>query len=110
MELQMILKDGTAVNLVEAGLTKHYVVLCDTEDDFITLWKQMTPDNLQEVQITEDGNVMQVIEGMTLDGVQTVINEDGRVTGHFYMSGGTYVTDDYTEAGRILLGESEESE
>lgn len=107
MDLQMILADGTAISLIEASLTKHFLVLCDTEDDFVTLWEKMTPENLAEVQITEDGTVMQTIEGMTLEGTQTVINNNGTITGHFYMSGGTYKTDEYSEAGRILLGESE---
>lgn len=108
MQLQMVLKDGETIDLVEAGLTKHYVVKCDTEDDFVSLWKKMTPDNLSEVQITEDGAVTHTIEGMTLDGTQTVTNEDGSITGHFYMSGGAYKADEYSEAGKILLGESEE--
>lgn len=109
MQLQMVLKDGSEIDLIESGLTKHYVVKCDTEDDFVSLWKLMTPDNLSEVQITEDGTVIHIIEGMTLDGTQTVTNEDGSITGHFYMSGGSYKPDEYAEAGKILLGESEDS-
>lgn len=108
MTLQMILHDGTAIDLLEAGLSKHYVVHCDTEDDFVALWKQFTPENLTEVKISEDDTVTQTIEGMTLDGVQTVTNEDGSITGHFYLSGGTYKADEYSEAGKILLGDDGE--
>lgn len=109
MKLQLVLKDGTEVELVEAGLSRHFVVSCENEDAFIEIWKSFTPINLAEVEIKEDDATVQMIEGMTLDGVQTVTNEDGSITGHFYCAGGTYSTNEYAEAGKLLLGEGEEA-
>ena len=107
MGLQLILRDGSAIDIVEAGYTKHFVVICEDADAFKDLWDQMTDENLEEVQITDNGNTIHTITGMTLNGTQTVVNSDGTITGHFYMDGGEYVSDEYSEAGRILLGEEE---
>lgn len=105
MSLQLILNDGTAIDIVEAGATKHFVVTCANADAFKDIWDMMTDENLSEVQIVEEGTVINTIAGMTLNGTQTVENTDGTITGHFYMDGGVYVEDEYSEAGHILLGE-----
>ena len=42
---------------------------------------------------------------MTLKSTQTIINPDNGLTGYFFMKGGEYLGDEYSEAGRILLGE-----
>ena len=103
--LQLILNDGSAIDLVEAGITKHFVVTCADTDAFKDIWDMMTNENLSEVQIVDNGTVIHTIAGMSLNGTQTVVNSDGTLTGHFYMDGGEYVEDEYSEAGRILLGE-----
>jgi predicted transcriptional regulator len=105
MSLQLILNDGTAIDIVEAGVTKHFVVTCANADSFKDIWDMMTDENLSEVQIVEEGTVIHTIVGMTLNGTQTVENTDGTLTGHFYMDGGVYVEDEYSKAGHILLGE-----
>lgn len=105
MGLQLILKDETAIDLVEAGLSKHFVVLCNDANAFKAIWDEMTEDNLSEVRITEYGETVRVITGMTLAGTQTIENPDGTITGHFYMQGGEYAEDEYAQAGRILMGE-----
>lgn len=107
MSLQLILNDGTAIDIVEAGLTKHFIVTCADANAFKEIWDKMTNENLSEVQITEDGTTIHTIAGMTLKGTQTVSNSDGTLTGHLYMDGGEYVRDEYSDAGRILLGEEE---
>ncbi len=107
MSLQLVLNDGSAIDIVEAGMTKHFVVTCADVEAFVAIWDKMTDENLSEVQITEDGNTVHTIAGMTLGGTQTVANPDGTITGHFYMDGGEYVADEYSDAGRILLGEEE---
>lgn len=103
--LQLVLNDSSAIDIVEAGITKHFVVICADEDTFKAIWDMMTNENLSEVQIVDNGTVIHTIVGMTLNGTQTVVNSDGTLTGHFYMNGGEYVEDEYSEAGRILLGE-----
>lgn len=109
MELKLILKDGTEIELAEAGLSYHYVVTCTSNSAFQKLWNKMTDENLEKIQITQDGNTIQTIVGSTLNGTQTVTNTDGTITGHFYLSGGEYTQQDaqYSEAWRILLGEEE---
>ncbi len=107
MKLQLILKDRTVIDIAEAGYTKHFVVTCADADAFKEIWDKMTDENLSEVQIAEDGNTIHTIAGMTLNGTQTVSNSDGTLTGHLYMDGGEYVGDEYSDAGRILLGEEE---
>ena len=107
MSLTLVLNDGTEVELAEAGLSQHYVVTCSSKTAFQRLWSAMTDENLAEIQITENGNPIQTIINSKLAGTQTVNNPDGTITGHFYLSGGVYQQQDaeYSEAGKILLGE-----
>lgn len=109
MELKLVLKDGTEIELKDAGYAKHFVVVCEDNSAFQEIWNKLTKDNLSEVQITEDGNTVQIVTGLTLNGTQTITNPDGTVTGHFYLDGGEYVRlgDEYSEAAKILLGEEE---
>ena len=107
MELKLVLKDGTEIERAEAGLSQHYVVTCSSKTAFQRLWSAMTEENLAEIQITENGNTIQTIINSKLAGTQTVNNPDGTITGHFYLSGGEFTQQDaeYSEAGKILLGE-----
>lgn len=107
MKLQLALKDGTEIDLVEAGYSGHFVVICKDEAEFQTIWQQMTEENLSEVEIREDGEAVQKISSLSLSGTQTVWNPDGTLTGHFYTEGGDIVDDEYSEAGKILLGEGD---
>ena len=84
MALKLILNDATEIELQEAGLSQHYVVLCSSRTAFQRLWGLMTDENLAEIQIKEDDTV-----------IQTIIGEF------------TQQDAEYTEAGRILLGEEE---
>lgn len=105
--LKLILKDGTEIELEEAGYTQHYVVACEDVRSFQEIWDNLTEENLSEIRITEDGNIVHTIIGSGLEGTQTVTNSDGTITGHFYLGGGEYrqSSDEYSEAGKILLGE-----
>ena len=107
MALKLVLNDRTEIDLAEAGLSQHYVVTCASEAAFQQIWSDMTEENLSEIQITENGNPIQVIVNSKLAGTQTVNNPDGSITGHFYLSGGVYQQQDaeYSLAGKILLGE-----
>lgn len=107
MALKMILKDETEIELAEAGLTQHYVVSCASDDEFKELWSKMTEENLAEIRISDGENVIQTITGSRLAGTQTVHDGDGEITGHFYLTGGEFTQQDaeYTQAGKILLGE-----
>lgn len=105
--LKMILADASEIELVEAGATKHYVLLCADQAAFDAVWAKMTDGNLASIRVEEDGVTVQQIANARLSGTQTLNNEDGTITGHIYLTGGDFVPDEYSEAGRILLGEEE---
>lgn len=101
----MVLNDGTNINISEGGLNQHFITLCGTSSDFKDIWDLMTEENLSHVEIMKNGNVIVAIEGMHLTGTQTLVNNDGTLTCHFYMEGGVEVETEFARAGRILLGE-----
>ena len=110
MDLKLILKDGTEIQMADASLSQHYVVMCADKDAFHEIWDMLTEENISELQVMENGVITRTIVGSKLNGTQAVMNPDGiTITGHFYMSGGAYIQqgDEYSEAGRILLGEEE---
>ena len=109
MTLKMILNDGTEIELAEAGLSQHYVVTCSSRSAYQKLWNKLTEENLFFFFFLENGTITRTIVGSKLNGAQAVMNPDGTITGHFYMAGGSYMqqSDEYSEAGRILLGEGE---
>lgn len=102
----MILKDGTNIELEEMAGKKHAVMLCYTAKEFQRVWNRLTPENLSEVEIKEGDVTVNKIGDLVLFSAQAVTNPDtGKVTGHFYFDAGSYIPDEYAEAGRILLGE-----
>lgn len=105
--LNLILNDGTAIELTEAGIPQHYVISCADIQEFRDVEDLLTPENISEIKVERDGTVVQDIVRSELAGTQTARNSDGSVTGHIYLSGGEFINDDaeYTMAGRILLGE-----
>ena len=102
--MQLILRDNSTIDLVDLNIIKHFTVLCNDRADFVTIWNKLTPENLSEVQVVDNGETILSVSNLTLIGTQTVENGDGSVTGHFYTDGGEFVNDIYAEAGRILLG------
>lgn len=101
--LKLILNDETDVELADAT-SNDLVILCDDRSAFCNIWSRLTNDNLASVCITRDGAQIQAMNGLSLIGVQAVVNPDGSITGHFYYHG-EYTEDEYAIAGRILLGE-----
>ena len=106
MRLQLVLKDETAIDITEFGLSGHVVLLCDDEQEFQGIWNQLTPEAVEEYTITRNGEVVQSVVNATLEGTQTATNTDGTITGHFYFKGDIVSeSNEYATAGRILLGE-----
>jgi len=107
--LKMVLADGTQMDIAEFGLPMHAVLICADDAEMKEKWAQLTPDKLASMQIQENGDTIFTFSSVTLDGLQCVMNGDGTVTAHFYMSGTntTRVDTEYAEAGKILLGEEE---
>ena len=108
MSLQMILKDNTAIEIVESGLSGHIVMQCADQEEFNDIWAQLVTSAAEEYTISKNGETVQVVTGATLNGTQTVTNQDGTLTCHFYLDGDIVTeSDEYAIAGRILMGEEE---
>lgn len=108
-ELKMILKDGSEISLSEFTLPLHIVVVRDTKEEVLALWDKLTPDNLEEVTIQEDGETLFTFLHAGVTGEQIVVNADNTLTGHYYLEGERQppVDAEYVTAAKILLGEEE---
>ena len=106
MSLQIVLKDNTAIDIVESGLSGHIVMQCADQEAFNAVWEQLASEAAEEYTITKNGDTVQAVTGATLRGTQTVPNPDGTLTCHFYLNGDIVSeSDEYAIAGRILMGE-----
>ena len=108
--MNMILKDGTTIPIVDGSYTGAVVLICDTRQALMDTWAQLTPDNLTEVHITKDDDTpLHTLHGAVMDSMQVVSNPDGTLTVHFSLSEtstGDVPTDaEYVQAAKILLGE-----
>ena len=105
MNLKLILKNNFTINLADASITQSFYVICQDKTQFIEIWNEMNPENLTEVKLMDGENIINLINNVTLTGVQILNSPDGTLTAHFYTDGGQFVINKYAEAGRILLGE-----
>lgn len=88
MKLEMVLKDETVVELIEASYPKHYVLSCVSRTAFTKIWGKMTDENISEIHIKEDGEEKAIIVGSQLVGTQTVNISRDVMYGHFYFDRG----------------------
>ncbi len=88
LKLEMVLKDETVVELIEAGYPKHYVLACKNAAAFKKVWNKMTDENISEIHVKEDGEEKAIIVGSRMAGTQTVNLSDETMIGHFYFDGG----------------------
>lgn len=107
MALNLILANDSEIIISDATYTKHYVINCENLEEWQTKRNLMTSENLSDIKLYEDGTEVAHIKNLILSGSQEVINEDGSITGHFYFRGGQNLTNEYSEAGRILMGDEE---
>lgn len=108
MSLQLILKDKTAIDIMESGLSGHIVMQCADSEEFNTVWQQLTPEAVEKFTVVKDGTTVQSVANATLTGTQTVTNPDGTLTCHFYLKGDLVSqSEEYATVGRILMGEEE---
>lgn len=109
--LKLILNDNTEMELADGGFMSQFVILFNNRTAFNAAWGKMTAENLSNVEIQSDGQTVQRLQNIVLDGVQAVYNSDNTITGHFYFHGadpvGTKTQEDeeYIQAAKILLGE-----
>lgn len=88
MKLEIVLKDETAVELIEASYPKHYVLTCKNAAAFKKVWNKMTDENISEIRVKEDDVEKAIIVGSKMAGTQTVNISDDVMIGHFYLNGG----------------------
>lgn len=108
--MNMTLHNGTTIPIVDGSYTGAVVLIVENRQALMDIWDQLTPDNLQKLQITQDdGTVVHTLHGVVIDSQQSVTNPDGTLTVHFYLSEtmtGNATTDaEYIQAAKILLGE-----
>lgn len=111
-DLKMILLDGTELSLEAFGLPMHAVMTCADKEEMLARWKLLTALNLSRVEVQQAGAAVFTFTGAVLDGVQSVLNGDGSMTVHFYMSGTRVealdaTSQEYITAAQIMLGEEE---
>ena len=111
-DLKMILFDGTELGLEAFTLPMHPVMICADADEMSATMKLLTEMNLSSVEIRQGDVPVYKFTGGRLDGQQSVMNGDGSLTVHFYLSGvqQEVVSDrtaEYVAAAQILLGEEE---
>lgn len=110
--MKLILFDGTEVPVESFGLPMHAVVHCADADGMMDVWNQLTPMNLSRVEVKQNDVTVYAFTGGKVDGQQSVVNPDGSLTVHFYMSGVRQevvddTTQEYVTAAQIMMGEAE---
>lgn len=108
MELTLTLSDQTVIKLTDAGFIRKFTTICKNKEEVFYLWNKMTPANTSIAWIKLEDEVLQVLEGLIVDGIQIIYNNDDTYTVHFYFYGASYTKDEdkeYIEAAKILLGE-----
>lgn len=117
-ELKLVLTSGTQIVITEFSLPCHIVLPCDNKEDMQTVWAMLTNEELVNAAIMQDDNCVLKIQNATVEGTQTVSNNDGSLTAHFYLEGELYGGNDATlEAENAdlkealeVLGVTEETE
>lgn len=107
-DLKMTLTGGEEVAISSFGVPLHIVADCPTREAATSAWEKLTPENLEDLKITDNGDVIAEFVNVKLVSAQFVSNENGSVTAHFYMDGenrSAAADNEYVIAAKILLGE-----
>lgn len=106
--MKIILQDNTEIQLAQATYDNHYIVNCPNVVAYQTIWNYFTSENLSDFKLVDDnGNIVKHTLYIRLLSTQAIINPDNTITGHFYFGNGTTISNEYEQAGKILLGEEE---
>lgn len=108
-DVKLILANGEEVEVAGFSVPLAVVLNCKSNEDAVAVWQKLTPENLENVSVTQNGETVASFQYVTLTNAQFVLNDDGNVTAHFYMRGENAVKtdDEYVLAAKILLGEEE---
>lgn len=99
--IKIVLKDKTELIVDQVNFPADIIKCYNTKEELLSVWNMLTDDNMSEMEVYEGDVKTMVLENYTLDGIQTVINDDGTITGHFYLRDGVYksvVVDEVAEA------------
>lgn len=116
-ELKLVLTSGTQIVITEFSLPCHIVLPCGDKEEMQTVWAMLTNEELVDAAIMQDDNCVLKIQHATVAGTQTVSNNDGSLTAHFYLEGELYGGNTTLEAENAdmkealeVLGVTEETE
>ncbi len=108
-EVRLRLHDGTEIEVMEFAIPMQATVACADRQALFNLWDKLTPEALTEVTVLQNSAENQVFHSVSVDGVQTLVNSDGTLTAHFYLSGESenagVSNSEYVTAAKILMGE-----
>lgn len=107
--LKLILHDGTEIRIDAFSLPIHVVIECKTQEELMSYWNMLTADKLITLQVMCGDDLAFAFEHGNLDCVQSMLNGDGTITGHFYFRGENagLGNSEYVQAAKILLGEEQ---
>ena len=107
---EIILKDGTAYEVEEGTIPQETRILVEGVDEFTAIYKTLTDENLSEFQIVADEVVTGTYKSFYCASA-TFTEKTGiydlEPTGSGENPSIIILSDEYSEAGKILLGEEE---
>lgn len=105
---KIILADGSVVLAESVTLEPCFVIRAADRDAFLAVWDQLTPDNLEQVDIYIDDKRIAGFTSCELQSIQTLNNYDGSLIVHFYLVGfPAEPRNEYQEAFQVITGEVE---
>lgn len=107
--MTLIFADGSTLDVSQMTFEPHFVVEVPNRDALLAVWDKMTSENLSFIEVVQTGSCIAAYTGCELTGVQAIINPDGSMLGHFYMTGlpQTHIDPDYKDAYEIVTGKKE---
>lgn len=107
---EIILRDGTTYEVEEGSIPQELVILVKDVDEFGSVYKTMTDENLSEFEMVEDGKATGTYKSFLCQSATFTENKaifDLEPSGSGENPSLIILTDDYSEAGKILLGEED---
>lgn len=108
MEFTLTLSDQTVIRLTDMTYTNKFSTICQTREEVNYLWSKMTPQNTSVCWVKVDGQIIQELTDLKVDGFQVAYNKNGTYAVHFYFYDAKYSKNEdseWAEAAKILLGE-----
>ncbi len=90
--LSIVLADSTTVTVEQVALAPLSIVALSADmASMVELWELLSDtEKAATLEVLSDENVLAAFGNVTLTGTQTVYNNDGSMTVHYYMDYGQY--------------------